>query len=94
MLHRVEEDLFWLAVLLSLVLHSHEHEIEELPHACSIKVHAQSPITAPLQNVPLLERAPPTEGQFSTLHSALLDTPLRCAPHLTRNRLQADTAPL
>ena len=38
-LHRVEEDLFWLAVLLSLVLHSHKHEIEELPHTCSVKLH-------------------------------------------------------
>ena len=39
MLHRIEEDLFRLAGLLSLVLHSHEHEIEELPHARCVKFH-------------------------------------------------------
>ena len=37
--HRIEEDLFWLTDLLRLIFHSHEHEIEELAHTCSVKLH-------------------------------------------------------
>ena len=39
MFHRVEEDLFWLADLLCLVFHAHEHEIEELSHTRGVKLH-------------------------------------------------------
>ena len=37
--HGVVIYLFWLADLLSLVLHSHKHEVEELLHAGCIQLH-------------------------------------------------------
>ena len=39
MLHRVEVDLFRLACLLRLILHPHQHQIEQLSHACGVQLH-------------------------------------------------------